>query len=163
MFDGTDLSMAYGSPLGGAGGMGGMGGGAGIPMGGQPPMMEPVQQVSQPPPVSAPVPKATASHAMPPEVSYSPPVAMYNTAQQPLADVPTDSFWDRIASRKGEMIKLFVLALVVLLGISMDRVGSHYLNGYISRSFLGDFQEFLVRLAYPVVIILVLWIIRASV
>lgn len=85
-------------------------------------------------------------------------------AQQPNAAVPlppTESFWERFGSKKWEVIKLVVLALVVLLGIAMDKVATHYLTSYISRAFLTDTQEFLIRLGYPVTIILVLWFIKA--
>jgi hypothetical protein len=139
MFDGTDLSLAYGSAY---------------------------DTPAPPPPVQEPVvSKAAASHAMPPEVPYTPPPAMY--AQQsptagPVMAPPADTFWDRLARKKWEVIKLVVLSLVVLLAISMDRVASHYLTNYISKSFLTDMQEFLVRLSYPVFIILVLWVIKAS-
>lgn len=140
--DGTDLSMAYAS------------------------MYEPEPTFARPaPPPQVPVldvPKATASHAQPPEVPYSPPTAMY-TQQSPRADpvyVAEPSFMDRLASKKADVMKLVALSLVVLLGISSDRMISHYLSGYISKSFLTDMQELLVRLAYPVGVIIVLWILK---
>lgn len=152
MFDGTDLALAYGSPL-------------------TPPPMEPMQQIRTPP-VAAPMQQApqvpqvpqvhpaTASHAVAPDAGYYPPEAMH--ARQPAGeDAAAEGMWDRLANRKGEVLKFFLLSLVVLLGISMDRMGSHYLNNYISRSFLGETQEFLVRLGYPVFVLLLLWILRA--
>lgn len=148
MFDGTDLSLAYGSSYDAT-----------------PAFQPPVQT---PPPAQAPPMepmqsnKATASHAMPPDTPYNPPNAMYG--QQPAAVVPSppvESFWERMGSKKWELVKLVVLALVVLLGISLDRVTTHYMTNYISRAFLTETQEFLIRLGYPVVIILVLWIVKA--
>lgn len=155
MFDGTDLSIAFGSSFGQAA-MAGPG-----PMGGHAPSMEPMQQVrsAAPPPAPASHPAAT-SHTMPPDVSYGPPEAMY--AKQAPVEMPADGIWDKLAARKGEVMKFFMLALVVLLGVSMDRMGSHYINGYISRSLLGDTQEFLVRLAYPLGVLLFMWILRAT-
>lgn len=153
MFDGTDLSMAYGSmyevpsppPQHSYTGHGG--------------------HAAPPPPKQEelPLPQSTTPHALPPEVPYNPPPAMYAT--QPAAKVPqypSDNFWDKLVAKKWDVVKLIVLGLVVLLGISMDRVGSHYLNGYISKAFLTDTQEFLVRISYPIMVILVLWVIKAS-
>lgn len=150
MFDGTDLSLAYGSEI---------------------PEYAPKQPMApslQPPAISqvnVPVvqqPPAVASHAVAPEVPYNPPEAMY--AKQPGAPPASHmggSFWDRLAQKKAEVFKMFVLSLVVLLGISMDRLATHYLNAYVSRSFLTEMQEVLVRVAYPVFIVLVLWILKA--
>lgn len=150
MFDGTDLSLAYGAnydpmmmPQA-------------APQGPPPPMVS----SSQPPVMEPVVSKAAMSHATQPEQGYAPPPAMY--AKQPAVIMPpTESFWERMGNKKVEVIKLVVLALVVLLGISMDRVTSHYLANYIGKSFLTDTQEFLVRLSYPITIILALWVIKA--
>lgn len=147
MFDGTDLSLAYGASYDA-----------------NPQFLPPVQHSppAQAPPMEPMQSKATISHAVPPDQPYNPPTAMY--AQQPSATVPAppvESFWERLGNKKWEVVKLIVLALVVLLGISMDRVATHYLTGYIGRAFLTETQEFLIRLGYPVVIILVLWVIKA--
>lgn len=146
MFDGTDLSMAYGSMYE-------------LPQA-TPQMAVDVPQVHHT--AEHPVPKSTASHAMPPDVPYNPPPAMH--AQQPYAKIShhSESFWDKLVSKKIEVVKLVVLSLVVLLGISIDKMASHYLNGYIGKAFLSDTQEVLVRLSYPIAVVLVLWIIKAS-
>lgn len=147
MFDGTDLSLAYGSAYDAA------------------PQHQPPRLAANPPPMEPMQSnKATASHATPPDQPYNPPQAVY--AQQPTAAVPappSESFWDRLASKKWEVVKFIVLALVILLGISMDRVATHYLTGYIGRAFLTDTQEFLIRIGYPVAVILTLWVIKAMV
>jgi hypothetical protein len=142
MFEGTDLSAAYGS------------------------MYDAPAAMPPPPPIvqKAEAPKAPAivSHAQAPDVSYAPPPAMF--AQQSAAAAPAlpqDSFWDRLGAKKWEVMKLFVFALVVLLGIAMDRVANHYLTTYIGAAFLTSTQELLVRLSYPLIIILVLWTIKA--
>ena len=150
MFDGADLSLVYGNSF--------------DPMPQQ--MMQP-QAPPAPPAVQsitdAMAAPAATSHATAPDMPYSPPSAMY-ASQGPAAPTPhVPSFWDRIGERKWEVLKLVVLAFVVLLGISMDRVATHYLNNYISKAFLTDMQELLVRLSYPIIIILILWIIKASV
>lgn len=146
MFDGTDLSLAYGSSYDAQ------------------PQMQQQPQLAPPANTSEPVvSKGSMSHAMPPETVYAPPPAMY--AQQSAAPPaslmpPSETFWDRMAGKKWEIIKLVVLALVVVLGISIDRVATHYMTSYIGQAFLTSTQEFLVRLGYPVLVILVLWIVK---
>lgn len=151
MFEGTDLSSAYGSMYDAPTAQPAV-----APLMSNPPPQPAIQKAAE-------VPKATASHAMPPEVSYAPPTAMY--AQQGAGSAAglrsQETFWDRLGQKKWEVMKLVIFGLVVLLGISMDRVANHYLNGYIGRAFLTDMQELIVRLSYPLSIILVLWIIKA--
>jgi hypothetical protein len=159
MFDGTDLSMAYGSSMGGDSMMGGGNGGF---------LATPVQHnVQMPPPpqntiteqVMPSVP-SSASHAMPPEVPYTPPVAMY-TQQGKAVSSSGDNIWDKLSSKKYDVLKLIVLSLVILLAMSSDRIVNFYLGRYISGGLLSSTQEFLVRLSYPLVILLLLWMIKA--
>lgn len=139
MFDGTDLNGAYGML--------------------QPPAMGSLSDPS--PPKQSPA-AAAASHAMPPEVGYQPPEAMYmNQAQRPPAYLMGPSFWDRLVMRRVEVIKLIGLSLVILLAISLDRVSTHYLAKYIEGAFLSPTQELLMRMGYPVVVLLVLWFMKA--
>ena len=146
MFDGTDLSVAYGSSF------------------------EPMPQMQAHAPAPAPtveqqMPKSTASHSVPPDAQYAPPPAMYaQQSPKPPASLapPNDGFWDRVANKKWEVFKLFVMSLIVLLAISLDSVACHYLTKYISGSFLTDTQELLVRLSYPVGVLLLIWLLKAS-
>lgn len=154
MFDGTDLSAAYGYDAA--------------------PMATPVQHIPPPglmanpppPPASAlEAPKSTAPHVMPPEVSYAPPPQMYahqSARAGPAGDEAGDGFFDRLARKKWEVLKLVVFSLIILLALSVDHVAMHYLSGYIGASFLTATQELLVRLSYPVAIVLIMWIIKAS-
>lgn len=138
-------------------------------------MMEeqPVQPPSQMPAVNQsfpPAPEMTqqgkpvkqmVSLQQPTEVAYQPPPAMY-TQQEPQPQIiPTESFWDRISQKRYEILKVFVLSLIVLLAISMDHVFTHYLTQYISNSLLTTLQEFLVRISYPVAILLMIWFIKS--
>ena len=129
MFDGADLSLVYG-----AGSL------AGVP----PPPPPPQQPIGPMPELT--VPKSTQSHAMPPDPPYAPPSAMY-AQQAPV--MPPDTFWDRLGQKKIEVFKLVMLAFVILLAISFDRLITYYLNAYTAKAFLTESQEFLVRLAYP--------------
>lgn len=141
-------------------------------------MAAPVQQYA---PQAAPPPAAmqqlksqAAQHQAPPPPSpgsmqepissYNPPPAMY--AQQPSGGRGrqteySDTFWDRLANKRWEMVKFLVLALIVVLALSIDKVSTHYLDSYINRGFLSSTNELIVRLSYPVIVILLLWLIKA--
>lgn len=71
------------------------------------------------------------------------------------------TFWDKMSMKRPEVIKLAVFSLVIVLGISLDRIGTHYITKYISENIFTNFQEFMLRLSYPVVVFLVLWILKA--
>jgi hypothetical protein len=163
MFDGTDLSSAYGSSL------------LEPPSFPAPPALQmsadpvvplpPSQAPSMPPaqqPTVGSVAPGAASHAMPPSVSYNPPATMYMTEPDVKSSRFQESFWDKLANKKWDVVKLVILSLVVLLAMSVDRVGNFYLLKYIETSLLSSTQEFLVRISYPVIVLLMLWITKAS-
>ena len=106
--------------------------------------------------------KQMVSVQQPNEVAYQPPPAMY--AQEPSAQqpyVPTESFWDRVSQKRYEVLKVVVLSLIVLLAIATDHVCNHYLTTYISNSLLTTMQEVLVRISYPIAILLIIWFIKS--
>lgn len=74
---------------------------------------------------------------------------------------PEYSFWDRMNLKRSEVIKLALFSLVIVLGIAIDRIGTHYISKYISENILTDVQEFLLRLSYPIVVFLLLWVLKA--
>lgn len=71
------------------------------------------------------------------------------------------NFLDRMGTKKTEVIKLALFSLVIVLGISIDRMLTHYLSRYLNDNSLTDFQELLLRLSYPITIFLLLWIFKA--
>jgi anaerobic C4-dicarboxylate transporter len=71
------------------------------------------------------------------------------------------SFFDRMSLKKDEVIKLAIFSLVIVLGIAFDRIGTHYISKYIEENILTDLQEFILRLCYPVIIFLTLWIVKS--
>jgi hypothetical protein len=71
------------------------------------------------------------------------------------------SFWDKMSMKRSEVIKLGVFSLVIVLAIAIDRISTHYITRYLSDNILTNFQEFMLRLAYPVVVFLFLWIVKA--
>ena len=71
------------------------------------------------------------------------------------------NFMDRMNMKKGEVIKLALFSLVIVLGISIDRMITFYISKYIGDNVLTDFQELLLRISYPIGIFLLLWIFKA--
>ena len=80
---------------------------------------------------------------------------------QQFSDTMENTFWNRFTTKKAEVFKLVMFSLVILFAISIDRIGTYYLSKYVNENVLTDRQEFIVRLAYPTIIILVLWIFKA--
>lgn len=74
---------------------------------------------------------------------------------------PEYSFWDRMVMSRREILKLFILSIVVILGISLEKIGSHYIMLYINSNDLTTFQEVFVRLSFPIVVFIILWIIKS--
>lgn len=109
------------------------------------------------------------SHAQPPEINYQPPENMYSqqdshipqTNNKNIRQQPSYSFWDRMSMKRSEVIKLAIFSLVIVLAISLDRIGTHYITKYLNDNILSDMQELLLRISYPVVIFLILWIIKS--
>ena len=84
-----------------------------------------------------------------------------NTTQQMYKNKNEYNFLDRMNLKKTEVIKLALFSLVIVLGISIDRMLTYYVSKYINDNVLTDFQELLLRLSYPITIFLLLWIFKA--
>jgi len=109
----------------------------------------------QPPPQQGPIYQPSIPNFYPQQqVIQTPPKKQYQRA-------PEYSFWDRMAMSRNDVLKLFILSLIVVLGISIDRIGSHYIKQYLTDNVLSPIQEFIVRLSYPVIIFLFIWIIKS--
>lgn len=155
MFDGADLSAVYGMPS------------YDMPM---PTMQQPAQPIpvptQQPQQLSNPNVADANAYGKPttsPDASYSPPTDVYTQqTPQPKMYQGGNSFWDKIGQKKIEVIKMIVLSLVVVLGLSFDRLAGHYMNDYVAKAILTNVQEFMVRVSYPVGVILFLWIMKAA-
>lgn len=83
--------------------------------------------------------------------------------QQPVqqSNEMENTFWNRLTYKKGEVFKLIMFSFVILFAISIDRIGTYYITKYVNENVLTDRQEFIIRLAYPVIVILLLWIFKA--
>jgi len=71
------------------------------------------------------------------------------------------SFTDRMTMKRGDVLKLFVFALVIVLAIAIHKFGKHYMSKYLEQNVFTDFQEFMFRLSYPVVVLLTIWILKS--
>tara|TARA_B100000795_G_scaffold229523_1_gene186629 strand:+ start:211 stop:768 length:558 start_codon:yes stop_codon:yes gene_type:complete len=71
------------------------------------------------------------------------------------------SFMDRMNMKRSEVVKLALFSLVIVLGISIDRMFTYYLSRYVEDNVLTDFQELLLRLSYPIAVFLLLWLFKA--
>jgi hypothetical protein len=74
---------------------------------------------------------------------------------------PEYSFWDRMALSRNDVFKLVLLSFVIVLGISIEKIGTHYITQYLSDNILSSIQEFIVRISYPIIIFIFLWIIKS--
>lgn len=111
----------------------------------------------------APPPPSPAAMQEPTQ-KYNPPSAMYTqqtNTKPPAYYPPQDSFWDRLALKRIEVLKLVVLSLVLVLGLTIYNVGQHYLDSYISTAFMSWVSELTVRLSYPVLVVLIIWIMKS--
>ena len=99
-----------------------------------------------------------AQHMMIPQQA----VNTQNNSEQAYKKRNEYNFIDRMNLKKSEVIKLALFSLVIVLGISIDRMLTYYVSKYINDNILTDFQELLLRLSYPITIFLLLWIFKAS-
>jgi hypothetical protein len=112
---------------------------------------EPVTQKQQLPPPPSPPP--IQQKKQPDEAIY------YHHRPEPQQ---TEGFFDRIASKRFEILKVISFALIIVFAISIDRVNMHYLTQYVSNSILTGTQEFFLRLSYPVTVLIIIWLIKVA-
>ena len=108
---------------------------------------QPPQQIQQPPQQISP----------PPQQQLDP----YVNQQKYKQTSYSYSFWDRMVMSRNDVIKLAIFSLVIVLGISLDRISTHYITKYLSDNIFTNIQEFLIRLCYPIIIFIFLWIIKS--
>jgi hypothetical protein len=53
---------------------------------------------------------------------------------------PEYSFWDRMVMSKNDVLKLVALSLIIVLGISLEKVLFHYINQYLTENFYPDYN-----------------------
>jgi hypothetical protein len=70
-------------------------------------------------------------------------------------------YFDKLLAKKKDVTKLIVFSLVVILALSLHDVVSFYIKQYLDEAALTSLKEFCVRILYPILILFVLWNIRA--
>ena len=180
--------MAFSPASYGGGGGGGGGYGAGDPYAAaqqqqQLPPAQPPQHHQQQAAAAPRAPPATQrGQAAPPVVGVAasaPPIGMYPLSQQQqqqlaaslstwqaqqaalAAQMQEPGYLDSLWSRKRDLFKLCVLALVILLAISAHTAVWHYLEDFVDASDLTPGRELALRLAYPGAVLVVLWHFKA--
>ena len=100
---------------------------------------------------------------VPPDVEYIPNEDMYATEKTQQRQVYRDpSFFDKLGDVKIEVLKLVVFALIILLAIAFDKAIFYYIKTYIDENILSWYQEFFLRFAYPISVLVIIWFIKAS-
>ena len=134
MFDGTDLSLVYGD------------------------MSQEQDAPQQPQQPQQPIQQAQVQ----PDTPYNIPEQVYQQQQSKVIyKEPQISFWDKLGQTKGDVYKLFLFALVILIAIAFDRLIFTYLKQYIEENVVTGFNEFIVRLSYPIGVIVVIWLLKS--
>ena len=72
-----------------------------------------------------------------------------------------DSIIDRYLKKKKDVLKLFALALLILLALSMNDLIKTYLGKYLLGNDLTDKNEMYLRLSIPLTIYFVIWTMKA--
>ena len=71
-----------------------------------------------------------------------------------------DSLIDRFVSKKKEVFKLVTMSMTILLAISIHFVLNDLIRNYIVNNNLSDNQELFTKIAYPLTILLVIWMFK---
>jgi hypothetical protein len=125
----------------------------------KPPQQQPEIEEYQPPPQQQPQPRQTKPEQF---TNYYPYQEQQIQIPQPRPQQSYQySFWDRMVMSRREVMKLFILSIVIILGISLEKIGCHYINQYLSSNDLTSIQELLVRLSFPIIVFIILWIIKS--
>jgi hypothetical protein len=124
----------------------------------------PVHHESPEPPQQIPQPLPQQKQHVKENFQMYQPVQQYRNNgyyQQQQQRYPEYSFWDRMVMSKREVLKLFILSIVIILAISLEKLGSYYMTSYLTSTDLSSLQEFMVRLSFPIIVFLFLWIIKS--
>lgn len=113
------------------------------------------QQHHQQPQLPPPIPPSNNNYYIQQQQQTAPPPVIKRNRY------PEYSFWDRMVMSRNDVFKLVLLAFVIVLGISIEKLGYHYITQYLTDNLLSPLQEFLVRISFPILIFLLLWIIKS--
>jgi hypothetical protein len=121
---------------------------------------QPPQQPSQQPPQPLPQPQSQTKEHFNNYYPYQE-QAPVPQSQMRIQQTYQYSFWDRMVMSRREVMKLFILSIVIILGISLEKIGCHYINEYLTSNDLTYIQELLVRFSFPIIVFIILWIIKS--
>ena len=121
---------------------------------------QPSQQPSQPLPQPLPQPQSQTKEHFNNYYPYQE-QAPVPQSQMRIQQTYQYSFWDRMVMSRREVMKLFILSIVIILGISLEKIGCHYINEYLTSNDLTYIQELLVRFSFPIIVFIILWIIKS--
>jgi len=72
------------------------------------------------------------------------------------------SFFDTMWSKRKDIMKLVTLSLIILLGISLHTTIDHFFKKWLLESDLSERNEMLARMAYPLSVLLLIWIMKTG-
>lgn len=78
-----------------------------------------------------------------------------NINQQP-------SLFDAMWAKRRDLIKLLSYSLLIVIAFSFHSVMEHIIKTYIAENDLTSRNEVLLRFAYPIVMVLLVWFIKAA-
>lgn len=74
------------------------------------------------------------------------------------ANLPSEpSYWDKMVSKKKEVMRFLQSSMIILLAISLHTVIDFVLKHYLQQYDLSYEKELLIRVLYPVAIIFIAW------
>jgi hypothetical protein len=72
-----------------------------------------------------------------------------------------NNYVDRLLSKKKDIVKLLLISFVILLAISLHYIVDHYIKQFFEENVMSSGKEFLIRLLYPSLVLLILWNMKA--
>lgn len=70
------------------------------------------------------------------------------------------SMIDLFVAKKKDVIRLTILSLTVLLGLSLHYVASDSIRNYLADNDFTPNQEFMTKVAYPLTVLLTIWTLK---
>jgi uncharacterized membrane protein (DUF485 family) len=72
------------------------------------------------------------------------------------------SFFDAMWAKRRELLKLLTMSLLVVIALSFHSVMEHVIKSYITENDLSSRNEVLLRFAYPLAMIMLVWFIKVG-
>jgi hypothetical protein len=85
-----------------------------------------------------------------------------NASSQRASDNNELGYFDMLGSKKRDMLKLVIMAMMILLALSLHSLVSFWMKEYLDSNDFSFRQEVGIRLLYPVVVLFILWNLKAA-